>query len=105
MFYGAKGTINVWNPKIQEQGEYSSSQLWVLGGPPESLNTIEAGWHVCDCFNFKYFKISFSFVKFRKSYLHALINFSWLLFGVEKKIRLIQVYMEIIEQDFLLFGL
>ncbi|XP_019706806.1 protein neprosin-like [Elaeis guineensis] len=45
-YYGAKGTINVWNPKIQEQGEYSSSQLWVLGGPPESLNTIEAGWHV-----------------------------------------------------------
>ncbi|XP_010923379.1 protein neprosin-like [Elaeis guineensis] len=45
-YYGAKGTINVWNPTIQEQDEYSASQLWVRGGPPESLNTIEAGWHV-----------------------------------------------------------
>nr|XP_010923377.2 uncharacterized protein LOC105046489 [Elaeis guineensis] len=45
-YYGAKGTINVWNPKVQEQDEYSASQLWVRGGPPESINTIEAGWHV-----------------------------------------------------------
>ncbi|XP_010923383.1 protein neprosin isoform X1 [Elaeis guineensis] len=46
VFYGAKGTINVWNPKVQEQDEYSTSQIWVIGGPREYLNAIEAGWHV-----------------------------------------------------------
>ncbi|KAE9459874.1 hypothetical protein C3L33_08222, partial [Rhododendron williamsianum] len=46
-FYGAKATMNVWDPKIQQPNEFSLSQLWVLGGSFASdLNSIEAGWQV-----------------------------------------------------------
>ncbi|KAJ0973906.1 hypothetical protein J5N97_015871 [Dioscorea zingiberensis] len=46
-YYGAKATINVWDPKIQQPNEFSLSQLWILGGSfGEDLNSIEAGWQV-----------------------------------------------------------
>eukprot|EP00268_Persea_americana_P034224 TRINITY_DN3386_c1_g1_i1.p1 TRINITY_DN3386_c1_g1~~TRINITY_DN3386_c1_g1_i1.p1 ORF type:complete len:417 (+),score=80.08 TRINITY_DN3386_c1_g1_i1:183-1433(+) len=46
-YYGAKATINVWRPGIQQPNEFSLSQLWVLGGSfGEDLNSIEAGWQV-----------------------------------------------------------
>ncbi|KAL7120736.1 hypothetical protein ACP275_02G140500 [Erythranthe tilingii] len=46
-YYGAKATINVWDPKIQQPNEFSLSQLWILGGSFASdLNSIEAGWQV-----------------------------------------------------------
>uniref|UniRef100_A0A7N0TH41 Neprosin PEP catalytic domain-containing protein n=2 Tax=Kalanchoe fedtschenkoi TaxID=63787 RepID=A0A7N0TH41_KALFE len=46
-YYGAKATINVWEPKIQQPNEFSLSQIWLLGGSfGEDLNTIEAGWQV-----------------------------------------------------------
>nr|GMD71762.1 tRNA-splicing ligase RtcB [Ipomoea batatas] len=46
-YYGAKATINVWEPKIQQSNEFSLSQLWILGGDFNSdLNSIEAGWQV-----------------------------------------------------------
>ncbi|KAL6513722.1 hypothetical protein OROHE_019582 [Orobanche hederae] len=46
-FYGARATINVWEPKIQQPNEFSLSQIWVLGGSfGEDLNSIEAGWQV-----------------------------------------------------------
>ncbi|KAK7247273.1 hypothetical protein RIF29_42153 [Crotalaria pallida] len=46
-YYGAKATINVWEPKIQQPNEFSLSQLWVLGGSfGQDLNSIEAGWQV-----------------------------------------------------------
>ncbi|XP_057807587.1 uncharacterized protein LOC131022175 [Salvia miltiorrhiza] len=46
-YYGAKATINVWDPKIQQTNEFSLSQLWLLGGSFASdLNSIEAGWQV-----------------------------------------------------------
>lgn len=46
--YGAKGTINVWDPSIQEVNEFSLSQIWVLSGSFDGpdLNSIEAGWQV-----------------------------------------------------------
>ncbi|EOX92738.1 Uncharacterized protein TCM_001624 isoform 3 [Theobroma cacao] len=44
-YYGAKGTMNVWEPKIQQSNEFSLSQIWILGGSfGEDLNSIEAGW-------------------------------------------------------------
>ncbi|XP_021625994.1 uncharacterized protein LOC110624880 isoform X2 [Manihot esculenta] len=44
-YYGAKATINVWEPKIQQPNEFSLSQIWILGGSfGEDLNSIEAGW-------------------------------------------------------------
>ncbi|XP_071718748.1 protein neprosin-like [Rutidosis leptorrhynchoides] len=46
-YYGAKATMNVWNPKIQQINEFSLSQIWILGGSFGSdLNSIEAGWQV-----------------------------------------------------------
>ncbi|KAG0460478.1 hypothetical protein HPP92_020775 [Vanilla planifolia] len=47
-FYGAKATINVWDPYIQVANEFSLSQIWVVSGSYDQsdLNTIEAGWQV-----------------------------------------------------------
>ncbi|XP_062077464.1 protein neprosin-like [Humulus lupulus] len=46
-YYGAKATLNVWEPKIQQPNEFSLSQIWVLGGTfGQDLNSIEAGWQV-----------------------------------------------------------
>ncbi|KAK8957854.1 hypothetical protein KSP39_PZI000578 [Platanthera zijinensis] len=46
--YGAKATINVWDPSIQVGNEFSLSQIWVLSGSFDGsdLNSIEAGWQV-----------------------------------------------------------
>ncbi|XP_058215686.1 protein neprosin isoform X1 [Rhododendron vialii] len=46
--YGAKATINVWDPSIEEVNEFSLSQIWVLSGSFDGsdLNSIEAGWQV-----------------------------------------------------------
>ncbi|WVY95825.1 hypothetical protein V8G54_027976 [Vigna mungo] len=46
--YGAKATINVWDPSIQVINEFSLSQLWILSGSFDGtdLNSIEAGWQV-----------------------------------------------------------
>lgn len=46
-FYGAKASINVWNPKVTGGYEFSLSQMWVISGSfGNDLNTIEAGWQV-----------------------------------------------------------
>lgn len=46
--YGAKATISVWDPAIQESNGFSLSQLWILSGSfnGSDLNSIEAGWQV-----------------------------------------------------------
>ncbi|OVA02255.1 protein of unknown function DUF239 [Macleaya cordata] len=45
--YGARATINVWDPEIEVVNEFSLSQIWVLSGSFDSdLNSIEAGWQV-----------------------------------------------------------
>lgn len=46
--YGAKATINVWDPAIVEVNEFSLSQIWILSGSFDGsdLNSIEAGWQV-----------------------------------------------------------
>ncbi|XP_073222213.1 protein neprosin isoform X2 [Cicer arietinum] len=46
--YGAKATINVWDPRIEVVNEFSLSQIWILSGSFDGsdLNSIEAGWQV-----------------------------------------------------------
>ena len=44
--YGAHASINVWKPAVYNRGEISIAQIWVVSGPTELLNTIEAGWKV-----------------------------------------------------------
>ncbi|XP_010547698.1 PREDICTED: uncharacterized protein LOC104819360 [Tarenaya hassleriana] len=46
-YYGAKASINVWVPKVENQYEFSLSQIWIISGSfGNDLNTIEAGWQV-----------------------------------------------------------
>ncbi|KAJ0666576.1 putative neprosin [Helianthus annuus] len=46
-YYGAKASINVWDPKVTDRFEFSLSQMWVISGAfGDDLNTIEAGWQV-----------------------------------------------------------
>lgn len=51
--YGAKATINVWDPTIEGPNEFSLSQIWILSGSFDGsdLNSIEAGWQVLPLFN------------------------------------------------------
>ncbi|KHN00379.1 hypothetical protein glysoja_000047 [Glycine soja] len=43
-YYGAKASINVWAPRVENQDEFSLSQMWVISGSfGDDLNTIEAG--------------------------------------------------------------
>ncbi|KAF3335840.1 hypothetical protein FCM35_KLT20347 [Carex littledalei] len=46
--YGAKATINVWDPSVESGNEFSLSQVWILSGSFDGsdLNSIEAGWQV-----------------------------------------------------------
>ncbi|KAE8037087.1 hypothetical protein FH972_009710 [Carpinus fangiana] len=44
-YYGARAYINIWNP-MTYGSEYSIAQIWVLSGPQDRLNTVEAGWMV-----------------------------------------------------------
>lgn len=58
-FYGAKATMNVWKPQIQDTNEFSLSQIWVLGGTFDlDLNSIEAGWQVLFSNSIVYFRIN-----------------------------------------------
>ncbi|KAG4377535.1 hypothetical protein GLYMA_18G142900v4 [Glycine max] len=46
-YYGAKASINVWAPLVENPYEFSLSQMWVISGSfGDDLNTIEAGWQV-----------------------------------------------------------
>ncbi|XP_015572842.1 uncharacterized protein LOC8274537 isoform X1 [Ricinus communis] len=45
-YYGAHAKLNVWNPAKANDGEFSLSQIWVLSGLDQDLNSIEAGWQV-----------------------------------------------------------
>lgn len=50
--YGARATINVWDPSIEVVNEFSLSQIWILSGSFDGsdLNSIEAGWQVPSLF-------------------------------------------------------
>ncbi|XP_048541616.1 uncharacterized protein LOC125520694 [Triticum urartu] len=46
-YYGARASVNVWSPRIDDPSEFSLSQIWVISGSfGHDLNTIEAGWQV-----------------------------------------------------------
>ncbi|MQL78787.1 hypothetical protein Taro_011229 [Colocasia esculenta] len=52
-FYGAKASINVWNPKTEKQNELSVSQIWVAS--EDLVTSLEAGWmvnhYLTGCYN------------------------------------------------------
>ncbi|XP_028803285.1 uncharacterized protein LOC114758416 [Neltuma alba] len=46
-YYGGKGTMNVWNPKVPQDVEWSVSAIWVMNdADKQKLNAIFAGWQV-----------------------------------------------------------
>ncbi|KAJ4958608.1 hypothetical protein NE237_025719 [Protea cynaroides] len=45
-YIGAKGDLNVWNPNVESEDEYSAAQIWLKNGPSYSFESIESGWMV-----------------------------------------------------------
>ncbi|CAA7017246.1 unnamed protein product [Microthlaspi erraticum] len=45
-YLGAQSDINVWNPPRVQPHDYSSAQIWLLGGLSGEFESIEAGWVV-----------------------------------------------------------
>ncbi|MCL7031443.1 hypothetical protein MKW94_014341 [Papaver nudicaule] len=45
-YIGAKGEISVWNPYIEKPNEYSTGQIWLVSGPRDGFESVEAGWMV-----------------------------------------------------------
>ncbi|KAK9141963.1 hypothetical protein Syun_011363 [Stephania yunnanensis] len=45
-YIGASGDINVWNPRVEADDEFSTAQIWVMSGPREEFDSAEAGWMV-----------------------------------------------------------
>jgi hypothetical protein len=42
--WGAQTILNVWGPYTDRSDEFSLSQMWVVRGSGDSLETVEAGW-------------------------------------------------------------
>lgn len=45
-YNGVHANINVWNPYVEADDEYTSAQIWVVNGPYYSQDTIQTGWTV-----------------------------------------------------------
>ncbi|GMI88512.1 hypothetical protein like AT5G25950 [Hibiscus trionum] len=45
-YIGAKGDINVWNPNVAAENEFTTGQIWVKAGPGDDFESLESGWVV-----------------------------------------------------------
>ncbi|XP_039123475.1 uncharacterized protein LOC120260100 [Dioscorea cayenensis subsp. rotundata] len=45
-YIGAKANINVWNPRVEADDEYTTGQMWLRNGPYNNSDSIELGWMV-----------------------------------------------------------
>ncbi|KAF8023249.1 LOW QUALITY PROTEIN: hypothetical protein BT93_F0680 [Corymbia citriodora subsp. variegata] len=45
-YIGASGDINVWNPRVDLPDDFTSAQIWLLAGPGDKYESVEAGWMV-----------------------------------------------------------
>ncbi|XP_039143158.1 uncharacterized protein LOC120280384 isoform X2 [Dioscorea cayenensis subsp. rotundata] len=45
-YTGAKADINVWNPPVEADDEYTTGQMTLTSGPFNNSDTIEVGWMV-----------------------------------------------------------
>ncbi|RWR82744.1 hypothetical protein CKAN_01147700 [Cinnamomum micranthum f. kanehirae] len=45
-YNGVHANINVWNPYVEADDEYTSAQIWVVNGPYYLQDTIQTGWTV-----------------------------------------------------------
>ncbi|GKV48737.1 hypothetical protein SLEP1_g55536 [Rubroshorea leprosula] len=45
-YIGARGEINIWNPKVDSPDDFTTAQIWLRGGPGDNFESIESGWVV-----------------------------------------------------------
>ncbi|XP_030452737.1 uncharacterized protein LOC115674486 [Syzygium oleosum] len=45
-YIGASGDINLWNPSVDLPDDFTTAQIWLLGGPGDKYESVEAGWMV-----------------------------------------------------------
>ncbi|KAK3438382.1 hypothetical protein EUGRSUZ_C02999, partial [Eucalyptus grandis] len=45
-YIGASGDINLWNPNLDLPDDFTTAQIWLLGGPGDKYESVEAGWMV-----------------------------------------------------------
>ncbi|KAL4302788.1 hypothetical protein GQ457_10G017730 [Hibiscus cannabinus] len=45
-YIGAKGDINVWNPNVAADDEFTTAQIWLKAGPADNFESLETGWTV-----------------------------------------------------------
>ncbi|XP_068668940.1 protein neprosin-like [Aristolochia californica] len=48
VYLGTKATLNIWQPKVDDDKfqSFSLAQIWLTKGSGEERNSIEVGWHV-----------------------------------------------------------
>ena len=55
-FFGTRFVLNVWEPYVQYDTEFSLAQTWLVSGSGSNLNSIEAGFQV------SYFSILINYI-------------------------------------------
>ncbi|XP_052887605.1 uncharacterized protein LOC108468348 [Gossypium arboreum] len=45
-YIGAKADINVWNPNVESEDEFTTAQIWLKAGPGDNFESLESGWMV-----------------------------------------------------------
>ncbi|KAE8677836.1 EARLY FLOWERING 3 family protein [Hibiscus syriacus] len=45
-YIGAKADINVWNPQVEANDEFTTAQIWLKAGPGDNFESLESGWTV-----------------------------------------------------------
>lgn len=45
-YNGAHANINVWNPNVDADDEYTSAQIWLANGPYNNQDSLQTGWTV-----------------------------------------------------------
>ncbi|KAM7250762.1 hypothetical protein ACFE04_022645 [Oxalis oulophora] len=46
-YFGTQANIDLWNPLVERNHEYSKTQIWVIGAKNNAVvNSLETGWHV-----------------------------------------------------------
>lgn len=50
-YLGGKGDIQVFNPYVESDDEYSTSQVCLKHGPYYAYESVESGWAVSSLFN------------------------------------------------------
>ncbi|XP_020212824.1 uncharacterized protein LOC109797254 [Cajanus cajan] len=45
-YIGAEADINVWNPRVQLPGDFTTAQIWLKTGNGPDFESIESGWTV-----------------------------------------------------------